>query len=266
MADARQRDPLANAVPIPELFNAVGTPYATGRPTYPAWFFQAFAARSPNRALAWDCACGSGQASGDLAEHFSQVVATDAAAGQLAEAIPHPRVQYRQATATASGLADHSVDAVLVAQAVHWFAGAAFNAEVRRVARHGATMAWIGYRSAQLDSPAPSHVLQRFLGETLAPWWPPQRRHVEQSLAGLPFPGKEWPFPTDQWIERQWDLPQLIRYLNSLSPLAAARRASSDPLPQMLEDLRSSWPQGGEGQLTIRWPLIGRWGKIQPSG
>src|SRR5439155_190677 len=84
--------------------------------------------------MAWDCATGSGQAAIGLAEQFEQVEATDASAAQLAAALAHPRVRYRQAPADASGLAPHSVELVTVAQALHWLDRPAFYAEARRVA------------------------------------------------------------------------------------------------------------------------------------
>ena len=52
----------------------------------------------------WDCACGTGQASVALAEHFESVIATDASPQQIAAAAPHSHVTYRVAKADDSGL------------------------------------------------------------------------------------------------------------------------------------------------------------------
>ena len=46
-------------------------------------------------AIAWDCACGSGQASRDLSKHFKRVIATDASEAQIKEAAPVPNIEYR---------------------------------------------------------------------------------------------------------------------------------------------------------------------------
>src|SRR5260370_10918072 len=116
------RDQFAQAAPA----------YATFRPRYPAALFGALAAHAPARHLAWDCATGSGQAAIGLAEHFEQVVATDASDAQLAAALPHPRVRYQRATAEASGLSPGSVALVTVAQALHWLHRPAVYAEARR--------------------------------------------------------------------------------------------------------------------------------------
>ena len=247
---------------VPELFSAVASDYANFRPYYPEAFFEAFAGHCRQRQLAWDCGCGNGQASLALAQHFEAVIGTDASAGQLASAAPHDRVQYRHAPANASGLADASVDAVLVAQAVHWFAGEAFNAEVRRVCRPGATMAWIGYQLLQLDPADLQGPIEHFYRHTLEPWWPPERRWVDRAYAGLPFPGEEWPFPDTLWIERHWSLQELLGYLGTWSSVEAARQAGADPLPALSAELQARWPDQGQQPLMVRWPFMGRWGQI----
>ena len=82
-------------------FASAATDYAAFRPRYPAALFAALAECAPGRHLAWDCATGSGQAAIGLAEHFEQVVATDASAAQLSAALAHARVRYREAPADA---------------------------------------------------------------------------------------------------------------------------------------------------------------------
>ncbi|MCP9802881.1 hypothetical protein KBY75_04800 [Cyanobium sp. T1G-Tous] len=89
------------------------------------------------------------------------------------------------------GLDNASVDGVLVAAAVHWFAGDAFNTEVRRVCKSGAVVAWIGYLPLRLADQRLQSSLDAFHSVTLAPWWPAERRWVEQSYAGLAFPAEE---------------------------------------------------------------------------
>jgi SAM-dependent methyltransferase len=250
------------------LFGAVAADYARFRLQYPPAFLGLFAARCPRRPgeprpeLVWDCGCGSGQAATALAEHVGAVIATDASAEQLAAAFPHPRVTYRRASAESSGLPAQSVDGVLVAAAVHWFAGEAFNAEVRRVARPGAVMAWIGYLPVRLPSPELQRWFERFYGQDLEPWWPPQRRWVDASYAGLDFPGREWPFPGGLVIERRWDLTAFLGHLGTWSAVGCARRNGHDPLIEAAGELREIWPGGGREPLPLQWPFMGRWGVI----
>ncbi len=114
-------------------FSPVARLYATRRPTYPAALFAAFSEHSPGHEHVWDCACGNGQASRDLAHHFARVTATDLSVEQIAAAVPDPRIDYRVAPAHQSGLPDQSLDAVMVAAAIHWFAGPAFEQELQRL-------------------------------------------------------------------------------------------------------------------------------------
>jgi SAM-dependent methyltransferase len=247
-----------------DLFGAVASSYALHRLTYPEAFFAAFVERLPQggSSRVWDCGCGNGQASLALAERVAGVIATDASAEQLAAAFPHPRVHYRQASAGESGLADASVDGVLVAAAIHWFAGEAFNREVRRVCRQGAAMAWIGYLAPLLRDSGVQGVLDDFDHHTLAPWWPAERHWVDESYAGLPFPGREWPFPQDLWIERHWSLAELIAHVGTWSAVQRAREAGKTLLPALASQLRAAWPADGHQPLLVRWPFMGRWGEV----
>lgn len=154
------------------------------------------------------------------------------------------------------------MDGVLVAAAVHWFAGEPFNREVRRVARPGAVMAWIGYLPLQLQRPELQALVHHLYSHTLAPWWPPQRVLVERSYAGLDFAGEEWPFPEGLEIVRHWTLEDLLGYLASWSAVSAARQGGTDPLAGLAEELARLWPDGGAGQVEARWPFMGRWGQV----
>jgi len=214
----------------------------------------------------WDCGCGNGQASVALAQRVEHVEATDASAAQLAMAVPHPRVHYRPASATSSGLPAAAVDGVLVAAAIHWFAGEAFNREARRVCRAGAVMAWIGYLPPRLEVPALQDLLDQFTEDTLGAWWPPQRRWVDECYAGLPFPGTEALFPQDLWIERRWTLTELLGFVGTWSAVQRCREAGQDPLPPLEAELRRHWPEGGQGVVHLRWPFMGRWGVVQQAG
>src|SRR5260370_24511275 len=119
--------------PFRDHFAQAAPAYATFRPRYPAALFAALAAHAPARHLAWDCATGTGQAAISLADHFEQVVATDASEAQLAAALPHPPVRYQRAPAEASGLPARSVALVTGAQALPWLPPPAFSPERRGV-------------------------------------------------------------------------------------------------------------------------------------
>src|SRR5436309_13441105 len=126
-------------------FSEVANRYADFRPHYPATLFDYLATPVPRSSLVWDCACGSSQATLDLATRFDRVVATDASREQIASATPHPNVEYRVAPADESGLPDASVGLLTVAQALHWFDLERFYAEAKRVLQPGGVLAVWAY-------------------------------------------------------------------------------------------------------------------------
>jgi ubiquinone/menaquinone biosynthesis C-methylase UbiE len=155
---------------FPDHFSSVAAGYAAYRPHYPPALIAALAERCAAHDVAWDVGCGSGQLSVALATRFTEVIATDPAAAQLAAAAPHPRVRYRQASAEASGLADASVDLIVAAQAAHWFRWPAFTVEALRVARPGGLIALVSYGVIELDGPAGA-VLADCYHRVVAPFW-----------------------------------------------------------------------------------------------
>lgn len=239
--------------PFSDHFSQVAARYAESRPTYPPALFDWLAASCTGHALAWDCGAGSGQASIALASHFERVVATDASASQIAQATPHPRVEYRVATAERSGLADRCADLVVVAQAMHWFDPDRFHAEVRRVARADALIAAWTYGPLHVEGPAVEAIVRRFRG-AMAPWWPPERRHVESGYRELAFPYERIEAPSFD-IEVQWTLERLAGYFRSWSAVVRFRQAEGyDPVDAIETELRAAWPEPTRPR-RIRWPL-----------
>ena len=110
--------------------------YERGRPTYPPEAV-AFLARvlelGPARTVL-DLAAGTGKLTRALAPTGARLVAVEpvgAMRAKLAESLPEARVL--AGAAEGMQLADGSVDAVVVAQAFHWFDGEAALAEIHRV-------------------------------------------------------------------------------------------------------------------------------------
>lgn len=85
-------------------FSAVANRYADFRPHYPAELFDYLTTLVPQSATVWDCACGNGQATHDLAARFAKVSATDASPEQIASATLNPKVAFRVALAEQSGV------------------------------------------------------------------------------------------------------------------------------------------------------------------
>lgn len=243
--------------------------YARARPHYPRALFEWIAAQAPVRTCAWDAGCGNGQASVALAEHFEGVIATDPSAAQLAQAVAHPRVAYRNEPrpAAADGrsgyrttIAAKSVDAVTVAQALHWFDLGPFLAEVRRVARPGAIfVAWC-YAGCTV-TPAVDAVIAHLYEDILGPYWSPERRLVEEGYASLDIPFI--PVATPPFEMRvDWNARQLLAYLDSWSAAQRHRRATgTDAVAAVADELQSAWHAPGHVR-PVRWTLGMRAGRV----
>ena len=234
--------------------------YAAFRPRYPASLFRALSDAVARHDLAWDVGCGNGQLSAGLANVFGRVVATDASAEQVAQAAAVPGVEYRCAPAEASGCADGSVDLVTAAQAAHWFDLPAFYAEVRRVGRTGGAVALISYGVCHADERV-DPILQAFYWETLAPYWPPERRWVEEGYRSLDFPFEALPAPALS-MQAAWTLEQLLGYVDTWSAVKQLRRGpEAAALPAFRQRLARAWGDP-KHDCMINWPLALRLGRI----
>lgn len=240
-------------------FSAQASDYARYRPNYPGELFAWLAAQAPANDAAWDCGTGSGQAALGLAPFFSRIFATDPSAKQLANATPHPRIEYRAAPAEASGLDDASVDLLTVAQAIHWFDLDRFYAEARRVLRPGGVIAAWTYTLLDVEAGIDEQVSD-FYKNVVGPYWPPERRMVDDRYRSLPFPFEPVAAPAFE-IRTEWSLFDLLGYLGTWSATRAYVKATgSDPLAELGRRLMPLWPDPAL-KKTLRWPLHLRAGR-----
>jgi SAM-dependent methyltransferase len=238
-------------------FSKQAADYATFRPGYPHELFVYLGSIAPSRQLAWDCGTGNGQAAVGLASVFDRVVATDASEKQIANAQPHPRVEYRVAPAENNGIESETIDLITVAQALHWFDLDRFYAEARRVLKPDGVLAASTYNLLRID-PAIDEVVNRYYSEVVGPFWPPERKLVE-NFADLPFPFHEIDPPKIE-MTTHWNLDHLIGCLRTWSSTRLFISAKgSDPLEQIIDDLRNAWGDPQQMRKVI-WPLTLRIG------
>jgi SAM-dependent methyltransferase len=233
--------------------------YARFRPDYPEALFAYLSDQAPARARGWDCATGSGQAALGLAAYFEHVVATDAAATQLAHAARDPRISYAVALAEASPLTAESVDLATVAQSLHWFELDRFYAEVGRVLRpHGVLAAWC--YGLHRVAPEIDRLADHLYADVLGPYWPSERHHVEAGYRDLPFPFPEIASPFFS-MERSWSLEDYLGYLGTWSAVRRYRAANrADPLEAVAAELAERWGPPGEAR-RVTWPIHLRIGR-----
>lgn len=238
-------------------FSGHARDYARFRPTYPDALLDWVAAAAPATRAAWDCACGNGQAAVRLAQRFTRVVATDASAEQIAAAVEGPaNLDYRVATAEHCGLDDGCMDAICVAQALHWFDIERFYDEARRVAVPGALLATWMYGSLTVQGIDPQ-ILLNFEHERVGPWWPVERAWIDAGYAQVALPGATVDAPAFAMSAR-WPLAAVLGYVGSWSAVARCRAQSGiDPLPELSAALTPQWGDA-KRERTVRWPLVVR--------
>src|SRR6201999_343775 len=81
----------------------------------------------------------------------------------------------------------NSVDLITVATAAHWFNHDEFYKEVQRVAKPDAIIAVWAYAEANI-SPETDKLMEWFMYDYLADYWPPGRWYIRESYETLPFP------------------------------------------------------------------------------
>jgi SAM-dependent methyltransferase len=231
--------------------------YAGSRPDYPGELYEWLVAQLDERHLCWDVATGNGQAASELAHYFSQVVATDASASQLRNALPADNISYRNEQAEHTSLEDNSVDLVTVAQALHWFEIDAFYDEVKRVLKPNGLIAVWTYGLTRIN-PAIDKWVQHLYADVLGAYWPSERRFIDVGYKSMPFPFTRLQAP-DLLMQKQWDLDQFCAYLNTWSAVQRFIEAKSrNPVDELRPNLAKIW---GSKQ-TVNWPLTVLLGRL----
>lgn len=243
-------------------FSGHADDYARHRPEYPPDLYEFLARALKRREVAWDCGTGNGQAALGLARYFERVIATDPSAEQIRHAFRHEKIHYAVAPAEETEIPSATVDLITVAQAAHWFDLDRFYREARRVLRPSGALALWCYGLNRV-TPAIDRVVHHYYANVVGPYWPPERRFIDEKYASLPFPFAQMPAP-DLHMKVEWDLNEFLGYLRTWS---ATRRYQAqneqDPLDTVRRSLTKAW---GDPQLRhiVRWPLHIRFGKAAP--
>lgn len=234
-------------------FSTQSTQYQRYRPRYPSALFTWLAEQTPAHELAWDCATGNGQAAQALSTHFSRVIATDASENQIAQCPPQPHIEYQVANAEHAPLHDNSVDLITVAQALHWFDHTAFFNEAWRVLKPDGVLAVWSYNLLSIN-PEINAIVNHYYHDIVGPYWPQERRLVEQGYAPLPAPFREIAVPVFA-MHAQWQRDELLGYLGTWSAsVYYAKTIQRDPLSLIEEAIAEAWPDPDQ-TLAVHWPL-----------
>ena len=205
----------------------------------------------------WDCSTGNGQAAVALAEFFACVYATDASATQIEHAQANDRVEYQVAPAERSGLDDASMNLVTVAQAIHWFDFDAFFDEVRRVLKPDGLLAVWTYGVPTIEG-VPDDVLLHFHRQVVGPYWPPERRYVDEDYETIPFPFDELETPgfSTSLMLGFDDFLGFVRTWSAVKQYVEQR--GEDPVPIIEAEMSRHWR---DGERRFTWPVYLRIGR-----
>jgi len=233
-------------------FSHAAQAYAQGRPDYPAelqpWLQQVLGLAPGRQVL--DLGAGTGKFTRLLTRTGAQVTAVEPVAEMRAQlSAGLPGVPVLEGTAEALPLPDASVDAVVCAQAFHWFANEAALQEIHRVLRPGGSLGlvwnvrdesvdWVA-RLTTLITPYEGDAPRFYKGDWRRPltgcWFGP----LELSRFSYQHVG-----PPDQVI--------VDRFM-SVSFIAALPPAAQAEVRQQLQDLVAQHP-ALRGQSTVAFP------------
>lgn len=238
---------------VTRLFGEQAAAYASFRPVYPTQLFDWLAENSPGQQRVLDIGCGNGQASQALLSRFDQVLACDSSFAQLAEARFQPALQLFAADARKLPLQSASLELVTVAQALHWFAGQAFFAEVGRVLKPGGLFCAWCYSLMQIN-PAVDGLIQELHGELLKGYWPAGRASVDAGYSDIQTDFARIQMPPFA-IQLHWSFSQVLGYLGTWSAVQLWQREHGrDPLKIFSSRLRAAWGDTQQQHLVC-WPL-----------
>jgi SAM-dependent methyltransferase len=186
----------ADVHPLARAFDTVGPEYERGRPDYPPEAVRYLAevlGLGPDRTVV-DLGSGTGKFTRALRPLGAHLIAIEPSEGMRAVFRSQlPDVEVRDGSAEAIPLPDGSADAVVVAQAFHWFRQPAALDEIARVLRpdgglglvwnrRDTTVPWVGAFGEILDTYDAGHVPRTHKGvwkaafETHPHFSPPERK------------------------------------------------------------------------------------------
>lgn len=241
-------------------FSKQAAAYSVYRPQYPAELFSYLASLTQQHEQAWDCATGSGQAAAGLAPFYKNIIATDASAEQINNALAIDNVQFMVSPAETTPFKDHQFDLVTVAQALHWFDHDRFYNEVKRVVKPGGIFAAWCYSLFSINDEIDARVTH-FYRDTVDAYWPEERHYIDEGYTTLPFPFEEIA-PPPLSMSLHWNLPQVVGYLGTWSAVRYYREQQQhDPVPELYEQLKPHWSDEAEPR-RVKWPIYLKVGRV----
>jgi ubiquinone/menaquinone biosynthesis C-methylase UbiE len=237
-------------------FEAAAKAYVEGRPEYPpeieTWLTHDLGLSAGKSAL--DLAAGTGKFSPRLMATEATVTAVEPVQAMLDELIRrYPEMDAKRGTAQNIPLEDASMDAVLSAQAFHWFANAEALREIHRVLKPGGSLGLVwNVRDESVPWVAAlSRIMKPFEGD--AP-----RYHSQQWRRVFPAEGFS-PLIEKRFVNFHTGPPEkvIIERILSVSFMAALQPVAKEQVKAQLREVIASYPElTGKAQVTFPYETL----------
>ncbi|MBX3437044.1 MAG: class I SAM-dependent methyltransferase [Planctomycetaceae bacterium] len=221
--------------------------YVRYRPTYPAAAIDAILDGLSPPIVAADVGAGTGISARLLAARGGRVIAVEPNAAMRAAGEADERIEWRDGTAEATGLAAAAVDLVLCAQSFHWFRPPEALAEFARILKPGGRLCLM-WNQRDPNDPFTSAYTQALL--EVGAEHPMERRPFDPLVVA-----STGDFETPRCLEfpntQRLDLPGLIGRAQSASYAPKQGQAHEE----MVRQLTAIFQQGRDkaGCVTLRY-------------
>ena len=247
--------------------------YSKYRPTYPKslldMLLDYISRNGAGRDLAVDVACGSGQGTFQLQNHFSRCIGVDISSAQINAAQEkaregnHDSLTFMVGDAAYLPFKASTVDLVTIAQAWHWLPSVdKFYSECKRVLKPRVCLAVYGYGNVCLHDESCNLLVSNFYAKTLEGCWHEKRRHIDNNFSEviLPFINTE----RHDWVmSREMMLGDFIGYISSWS--GYQKYCKLNPNNSVLEELQmnimtilsgSSTSNNDQVKVSMEFPVF----------
>ncbi|KAJ3096008.1 hypothetical protein HDU97_006309 [Phlyctochytrium planicorne] len=247
--------------------------YRDYRPTYGDQLFQeVLQFHGSTQDVAVDVACGTGQATIALAQHFAKVIGVEPSDGMRKDAITAPNITYQAGDATSFNLPDDSADLVTVAQAAHWFDSPSFLKETLRVLKKTGTLAIWGYAYATVEGNEElSAAIEEWGKEKMSPYWDSRRKVLDDLYENFAVPLGLFSkvlrlyhhTPTTSPIQKRMSVATLESYMQTFScyktyldHVKQTGKKEPDPIHEVLSRFYPDETKWEDTIVNVVWPTV----------
>tara|TARA_B100000809_G_C15064516_1_gene503681 strand:- start:504 stop:1244 length:741 start_codon:yes stop_codon:yes gene_type:complete len=228
--------------------------YSSYRPTYGDDIYNYISSLLEEKQIGWDCACGSGQATTEVAKFVDYVIGSDSDSIQLENATKAKNIKYLHQTDTIDILKDSSVDLITVATGIHWLDTNKFYAEAKRVLKKGGVLATWGYTGVDLN-PEINDVIKGIIKNHLLPYYPKEIQIAFNQYREIDLPMNKINAPNFE-IKYNWDFETLMNYIKSFTAMQRYLKVHEKSALALFEDeILDAWGGDRSTKKELIWEL-----------